>query len=44
MEVIRVQKKEFKKRIHVKDQIIYALRKKLGIKPNKKTGQNKINK
>lgn len=39
MEVIKVQKKEFKKKIHVKDQTIYLLRKKL----NKKTGQNKKN-
>lgn len=43
-QIIQDQKKDHKKRIHVKDQIIFTLRKKLGIKAprknSKKTGQN----
>lgn len=39
-----VMRDKFFKRIHVKDQELYTLRKRLGIKPRKKTGQNKINK
>lgn len=34
----------FNKKLHVKNQTIYRLRRKLGIKTNKKTGQNKNNK
>lgn len=34
----------FNKKLHVKNQTIYRLRRKLGIKTNRKTGQNKNNK